>query len=139
MDNLKQVRDEVGDDASKALETLERVSEWISKELPIPTNKATVMLLRISAAISVLKNKLLNATALDIKPLEWVTDEDRICLAAYALGMTYRIIQLMPGTEIWLSINGDRTEYETEDEAKVAAQIDFDGRVKSVLTSRKVS
>lgn len=57
MDQLQQIRDEVGNDPDKALEALERVSEWIGRELPIPTTGATVMLVRISAAISVLKDR----------------------------------------------------------------------------------
>lgn len=77
----------------------------------------------------------LNASKLRIKPLEWVFDESRICLVAYTVGPIYRILELFPGTTIWLSINGDRTAFDTEEEAKEAAQKDFNTRILSALES----
>lgn len=51
---MEEIRAHVGNDAEKAIEALIVVRDWISEELPIPTPKATAMLVRISRAIQVL-------------------------------------------------------------------------------------
>lgn len=53
-DALQAIRDHIGDDPARAMEALFEVQEWISKELPAGTYKATTMLCRISAATKVL-------------------------------------------------------------------------------------
>lgn len=57
-DPLQQIRESIGDDPAKAMAALVEVREWVSKELPIPTHKATAMLVRISTAINVLTEHL---------------------------------------------------------------------------------